>query len=428
MIVGGALAITCFACGGGSPSSSAMAGASNGDKGGSGANGAGADSGGTAGKRSGVSGDAGQANGGAPSVPPAKVNDCDGLADVNVFEEITPAEVKATIGQKTADGQVKGGPFAMAVDPVNQGTVYSGTLLQGVWKTTDCGATWTKLDSGTNAGDVNRGMNWTFEVDPFDPNVIYTNSGYGSNGLFKSTDGGQNWIDIWSKSSQPELGKAFQYNFANTVALDPADSRHLLLTFHEGCLPPNPSTCIVESFDAGASWRLIGGKEGWNGGEGQVIFFLDSPSTWLWGSQTNGFWRTADSGKSWQQIPKMATSHLQGTRLHHAKDGTFYVPAGDGVWRSPDGKADTWQLIEGTGPISGSIVGDGTALYASTCYAGQFCEQARYLTALESDGKTWTEMKGVPKIPMGGNLGFDAGHKLLFSSNLTSGLWRVRVP
>jgi photosystem II stability/assembly factor-like uncharacterized protein len=356
------------------------------------------------------------------------VNDCNGLAEPGVFEEITPAEVKTTIGQKAPDGQVKGGPFAMAVDPVNQGTVYSGTLLQGVWKTTDCGSTWTKLSGGSHVDDVNRGMNWTFEVDPIDPKTVYTNSGYGSNGLFKSIDGGENWIDVWSVASQPDLGKAFQYNFANTVALDPSDSRHLLLTFHEPCLPPNPSTCIVESFDAGASWKLIGGKEGWNGGEGQVIFFLDSPSTWLWGSQTNGFWRTPDSGKSWEEIPKMATSHLQGTRLHRAKDGTFYVPAGDGVWRSPDGKADTWQLIEGTGPISGSIVGDGSTLYTSTCYAGGFCEQARYLTSPESDGKTWTEMKNVPQIPMGGNLGFDAGHKLLFSSNLASGLWRVRVP
>ena len=30
----------------------------------------------------------------------------------------------------------------MAVDPVNLGTVYAGTLFQGVWKRTDCGATW----------------------------------------------------------------------------------------------------------------------------------------------------------------------------------------------------------------------------------------------------------------------------------------------
>lgn len=316
----------------------------------------------------------------------------------------------------------------MAVDPVNQGTVYVGTVLQGVWKSTDCGSTWTKLTGGTNSADVNRGMNWTFEVDPFDPNVVYTNSGYGSNGLFKSTDGGRNWKDIWSRASQPVLAQAFTYNFANTVALDPRNSKHILLTFHEPCLPPYSSVCIAESFDAGDTWRLVEGKAGWNGSEGQIIFFLDSSSTWLWGSSTNGFWRTPDSGKTWEQIPQMSTVHWQGTRMYRAKSGMFYLPAADGIWRSPDGKANTWIRIPGTGNLLGSVVGDGTNLYASTCYAGGFCSQARYLTSPESDGMTWTDMKGVPKITTGGNLGFDPAHKLLFSSNMDSGLWRVRVP
>jgi len=316
----------------------------------------------------------------------------------------------------------------MAVDPVNQGTVYSGTLFQGVWKTTDCGATWTKIATGMNADDVNRGMNWTFAVDPVEPETVYTNSGYGSNGLFKSTDGGVNWTDIWSKRSQPELGKAFQYNFANVIALDPADHRHILLTFHEMCLPPHASTCIVESRDAGATWEIHDGKPGWNGGEGQVIFFLESSTAWLWGSQTNGFWRTPDSGQTWEEIPGMTTSHLQGSQLLRTRDGTFFVAGADGIWRSPDGKATTWQLIAGTGPIVGGLVSDGTNMYASTCYFGDFCDQPRYLTSPESDGRAWTALANVPKLSQGGNLGYDPAHKLLYSSNLAAGLWRVVVP
>ncbi len=425
-LLAGAFGLSSVACGGSSPSSAAPGTSVGGSSNAGGTTNGGSATGGSA--TSGGTTSGGTTSGGAPTLPPAKVNDCSGLAAPGVFEEITPAEVKTTIGDKEPGGQVKGGPFAMAVDPVNQGTVYSGTLLQGVWKSTDCGASWAKLSAGTNGADVNRGMNWTFELDPFEPNTVYTNSGYGSNGLFKSTDGGQNWIDIWSSKSQPELSRAFQYNFANVVALDPQNAQHVLLTFHEACLPPHPSTCIAESMDAGATWTIIGGKEGWNGGEGQVIFFLDSPTTWLWGSQTNGFWRTPDSGKTWEEVPKMATSHLQGTRIHRAKDGVFYVPAGDGIWRSPDGKASTWELIPDTGPIVGSIVSDGTTMYASTCYAGNFCEQPRYLTSPEADGRTWAEMPNVPKMSQGGNLGYDAGHKLLFSSNLVAGLWRVVVP
>jgi photosystem II stability/assembly factor-like uncharacterized protein len=293
-------------------------------------------------------------------------------------------------------------------------------------KSTDCGATWAKIATGTNAVDVNRGMNWTFGIDPQDSKIVYTNSGYGSNGLFKSTDGGVNWTDIWSQKSQPELGKAFMYNFANVIAIDPADHQHILLTFHEACLAPHPATCIVETKDGGSTWRIIDGEPSWNGNEGQVIFFLDDANTWLWGSQTNGFWRSENSGTTWEAIPKMTTSHLQGSQILRTKDGTFFAAGADGIWRSVDGKASHWTLIPNTGPIVGGLLTDGTTMYASTCYFGGFCNP-RYLRSAETDGQTWTAMTS-PVLSQGGNLGYDKAHKLLYSSNLDAGLWRVVVP
>lgn len=383
----------------------------------------GADTGGRGdgGGSSGGSAAGGQGRGGAPP----KVNACDGLAAEGTFEEITPPEVKAGIGTKAPDGQTRGGTFAIAIDPVNLGTVYAGTLFQKVWKSTDCGATWAAIATGTNGADVNRGMNWTFAVDPVDPNVLYTNSGYGSNGLFKSTDGGVNWVDVWSGTSQPALGKAFTYNFANVVAIDPNDHEHVLLTFHEACLPPHPATCIAETMDGGSTWRLIDGDSAWNGNEGQVIFFLDDSKTWLWGSQTNGFYRSGDSGQTWEAIPNMTTSHLQGSQIHRTASGAFFVAGADGVWTSPDGVASKWSLVPDTGPIVGGLVSDGTTMFTSTCYFGNFCNP-RYLRSPETDGHTWTTIPS-PTMSQGGTMAYDKGHHLLYSSNLDAGMWRVVV-
>lgn len=191
-----------------------------------------------------VGNDAGVAvDSGNPPPPPPKLGACDGLKPSGTWEEITPPEVKAGFG-KSKDG---GGTFAFAIDPVNQGTVYLGTLYQKVWKSTDCGATWTHVATGKNGAVVDSGMNWTFAVDPIEPNVVYTNSGYGGNGLFKSKNGGVDWDVVWPPPAQPELGKAFTYNFANVVAMDPKDHLHILLTFHESCLAPHPATCIAET-------------------------------------------------------------------------------------------------------------------------------------------------------------------------------------
>jgi len=368
----------------------------------------------------------GEMNGNSAKMPPPKqVAGCDGLAPEGTFEEITPPDVKAGLGTQRADGETRGGTFAIAVDPVNHGTVYAGTLFQKLWKSTDCGATWKVIATGANAANVNRGMNWTLALDPVDVNILYTNSGYGSNGLFKSIDGGVSWADIWSLKSQPYLGKSFLYNFVNVVAIDPGNHEHILLTFHEPCLPPHRATCIAETLNGGLTWRLIDGDNSWSGWEGQVIFFLNDSVTWLWGSQNNGFWRSGDSGRSWERIREMTTSHLQGSQLVRAADGTFFVAGAHGIWRSPDGKATTWKLVPNTGPIVGGLVSDGATLFASTCYFTNFCNP-RYLRSPERDGENWTALTS-PAMSQGGTFGYDKTYRLLYSSNLGAGMWRVVV-
>jgi photosystem II stability/assembly factor-like uncharacterized protein len=358
-----------------------------------------------------------------PSAALRKVSNCAGLAAEGVFEEITPPDLQASTN---VSGNA-GGSFAIAVDPVNLGTVYVGARNSKLWKTTDCGATWTHIATGKNGADIDRGMNWTLAIDPIDPNVVYTNSGYGSNGLYKSPNGGVDWYVIWPPPRQPNLAKAFTYNFANVIALDPANHLHILLTFHEACLTPHPATCIAETTDGGSSWRLIDGKPDWKGSEGQLIFFLENAHTWLWGSESNGFWRSDDRGATWEVIPGMNAGHLQGSQLYRRKDGTFFVAAPNGIWRSPDGKASNWKLVPNTGPLVGGLVSSGVTMYASTCYFPFFCTKAQYLSSPENDGDTWTVMQSPDNLNMGGTMGYDKGNHLLYSSNMLAGVWRVVV-
>jgi hypothetical protein len=366
----------------------------------------------------------GDGGGNGDDGPPIQVGDCDGLGAVGEWQDITPPQIMPPEGESLA-------AFAFAVDPVHSGTVYFGTANQQMWKSTNCGATWARIGIGPTEDPWEQAMNWTFLVDPIAPDTVYTNTGYGShgNGLWKSTDQGATWNVIWPPANQPDLAAHLTYQFANVVVMDPEDHLHLLLTFHEECRLDDATTCIAETTDGGATWTLVKGQPGWNGNEGQILYFLDDEDTWLWGSQTNGFFRTDNHGASWTEVhdengDPFFTSHLQGSGMYKNAAGIYHLAAGNGLYRSPDGI--TWTLVPDTGPIGGGIVSDGDTMYYGRCYFGDFCEPRGdlLLTSPEADGLTWTPLPS-PDMRRGGSLAYDLGHDLLYSSNGESGFWRV---
>ncbi len=406
-------ALALFACDEGASSDAAgggTAGSTTGPAGGS-AGGSGGGAGVGAGTTGGSSADGGNGLGGAP---PVVVNDCGELPPAGTFEQLLPASVTEN--------------FAFAVDPINAGVVYVGTAQQGIWKTTDCGSTWVHINTGKNGAVLDSGMNWTFVIDPYDSEVLYTNAGYGqTNNAYKSVNGGVDWDVVWPPPDG-SFADVVEYDFTNVFAMDPNDPSHLLLTFHATCSAPFAESCIAETFDGGETWNLIDGNGAMVGTEGQVIYFLDNAETWLWASQSSGFWRTSNGGDSWTKIaPTLNEAHPQGSQLYRAVDGTFYVATADGLARSSDGAS--WSLVPGTNPLAGGIVGDGTTMYLSNSFYWDWGTNLHpFFSAPEASGEPWTELAGSPGMTSGGSLGLDSSHRILYSSTLSSGFWRIMLP
>ena len=354
---------------------------------------------------------------------------CDSLAAPGVWEKVTP-------NLSTLPGAPPcpyGGAFAM--NPLDPAVVYLGTCNQGVWKTTDCGASWIHVNTGKNGGALDAGRQWTFAIDPTDPTILYTNSGYntwvqsgtwdnnGVSGAFKSSNGGVDWEVIWPPKDG-SLANLVGYNFVAQIVPDPTDARHLLMSFHATCAAPHPEACFVESRDAGGTWRVVDGQSDWVGGEGQAVYFLDNDHTWLWGSQSNGLWRTTDAGKSWSAVTDTQSQGHAAGQLYRAKNGAYYLPSSNGILRSPDGVA--WSIVPKSGDIMMGCTGSGTKLWASRGFPWD-PSSTLYLpfwSSPEGDGLTWTQMDS-PMLSNGGQLAYDAVHKLLYSSNLGEGFWRV---
>ncbi|MBC7893998.1 MAG: hypothetical protein H7066_01210, partial [Cytophagaceae bacterium] len=131
------------------------------------------------------------------------------------------------------------------------GNLWKPTVERGVFKTTDAGRTWTRVltvDSLTGATEI--------VMDPRDPNVLFAatyqrlRSGFGFNGggpgsaLWKSTDGGTTWRKLEGGLPAGDKGRI-------GIAIAPSNPGVIIATVeHQG------AGGTYRSEDAGATWRL----------------------------------------------------------------------------------------------------------------------------------------------------------------------------
>ena len=315
-------------------------------------------------------------------------------------------------------GRLQFGVHSFAIDPQDTRTVYLGTSAQGLYKTTDCGATWAHINTGTNGAVLDAGRQWLLVIDPVDPQVLYTNAGYGANSLnaWKSINGGVDWQPFISA----EYVKALQFGgFVHKVMIDPTQHQHLIVTPHFACevgtvngLPKTPN-CLLETTDAGATWKILEGTPPGDEGDGQ---WMADAKTWFWGS-SKGLWRTTNAGGSWDHV---YTGGWATNGEISPGNGKLYTGGVFNVLQSSDGQS--WSTIANS-PGAEWVTGDAATLFVA--------RNGSYHSAKVSDPTTWSELTSPPFANPNNTscwgLGFDADHRVLYSLNSTAGFWRMRA-
>jgi photosystem II stability/assembly factor-like uncharacterized protein len=148
------------------------------------------------------------------------------------------------------------GCAGLAMDPQDTGILYAGMWQfrrkpysfnsggpgSGLYKSTDGGATWTKLTKGLPEGDLGR---IAVAVAPSRPNVVYAVVEAKKTGLYRSDDLGQSWTLVNATSVIAER----PFYFA-LLAVDPKDYNRVY----------KPSTGFAISEDGGKTFNRIGGS------------------------------------------------------------------------------------------------------------------------------------------------------------------------
>jgi hypothetical protein len=364
--------------------------------------------------------------------------DCSSLGAVGVWQDITPAEFRSASNLETT---------AVVADPQNPGTLYAsagnktngGNGSVGVYKSTDCGATWAKISasgSPLESGDV-----WQLLIDPTNAQTLYATNGYGSSPtIYKSSDGAVTFAPLATDSQHQE-------NFVRSASIDPTDAEHLVVSYHELCASPRSPLCLSETHDAGATWRQFDGPPvsmsalGGDGGgpmvvsEGAILFFQPG----------SGVWYTNDDGQTWVEHfqwynfpgntdpndpynaalpttnggPGLGYVGTRGIYVSFEATGVFEVAAPyDATGLVPS----AWKLLAGSPAEGATMIDDGVSLFASALSdtSGQ-----SYYSAPVGTGTPWQQMARGGGGRGAGTFSYDVGHHLVYSANWGAGLWRL---
>lgn len=224
-------------------------------------------------------------------------------------------------------------------------------------KSVDQGASWTEIatpafppkpSSGPLADDPtpwNVELIWSLSPGGADQSGTLW-SGCMPAGLFKSEDGGQSWTlnnPLWEDPRRLHwMGGGNDYPGMHSVLVDPRDSNHIRVAISCGG--------VWQSRDSGQSWELTadgmvadylpeGSEQDPNTQDPHRMVQCQSQPDVLWVQHHCGLYRSTDGARSWQGIPAPAPSGFGFVVVCDPQDPlrAWFVPAQSDAQRFPVG-------------------------------------------------------------------------------------------
>ncbi|MFQ3597104.1 MAG: T9SS type A sorting domain-containing protein [Chloroherpetonaceae bacterium] len=244
---------------------------------------------------------------------------------------------------------------ALAIHPTNPDIAYIGAAAGGIWKTTNGGETW--LDIGYDLSSLTFGA---IAIDETNPNIVYAGAGeftrfsnnviFDGRGLYKSTDGGATWnfIDAFG---------AHTHFSAIRVS------------------PHNPNVIFASL--------------------GRGYLYVQNPGN-------EGVWRSTNGGATW--VRTLALSNASDVLPSPAPNSSRVYAAGQGGVRISTDNGLTWSASNtGLPSDAGRVQLAISPANPSVVYAAIYLDQSGRTVLYQStnEGATWTQKAGTPPAGQG---------------------------
>jgi len=268
-----------------------------------------------------------------------------------------PAEFK-DLKYRLVGPAVGGRVSRVAGVPGNPLVYYAAVASGGVWKSEDGGITWKPIFDDQPISSIG-----SIAVAPSDPNVVYVGSGEANirgnaaagNGIYKSTDAGKNWAQVWKQEGQ-----------IGTMVVHPSnpDTAYAAVLGH--AFGPNQERGVYRTKDGGKTWQQVLKKDA-DTGASDVCIDVSNPNVLF-----AGFWQA-------RRTPWGLTSAGPGSGLYVTRDG-----------------GDTWKSLTGSGLPDGpwGKVGCGVAPSDGRRVYALIEAEKGGLFRSDDGGESWTLASG----------------------------------
>src|SRR5882724_6871108 len=173
------------------------------------------------------------------------------------FDAATVSGLTArNIGSATMSGRIA------ALDAVEQDgriTVFVGAASGGVWKSVNGGTTYKSVFDRESVQSIG-----AVAIDPSNAKTVWVGSGESwtrnsvsvGDGVYKSTDGGENWTNVGLKDSE-RIAK---------ILVDPADGNNVLVCATGHLWDDSTERGVYKTTDGGKTWnKVLAGANGSSG-------------------------------------------------------------------------------------------------------------------------------------------------------------------
>ncbi|MEV6210746.1 RICIN domain-containing protein [Kitasatospora sp. NPDC051914] len=242
----------------------------------------------------------------------------------------------------------RGAGERLVIDPANHGTLLLGTRKNGLWRSTDHGATWSQVSSFPVKGGASSGAGISFVTyGPAGSNTVYVGVNDRSTSLYRSTDGGNSWRAV---SGQP-TGQMPQHGVVS-------GDGSLYLSYSNSIGPMDATAGSVWKYTpSGGAWKNISPSQGGYGFSGLAVD-PQRPSTVMvttldrWWPEDEVY-RTTDGGTTWKALADKSQRDASGApyvgtgtghwmtalAIDPFDSGHALYGTGNGIWRSKDANA-----------------------------------------------------------------------------------------